>query len=97
MPTGEPIPWSFEVVAEYAMLGLFVGVAYYMAHRLNLGLPLARDQRWLLWVLDGLRVIAAIGFFAWLAYLGSVPVLSAFGGFLLGRVLAYRLVPDRPG
>lgn len=92
MPTGEPIPWSFEVVAEYAMLGIFVGVGYYLAYRMNIGLPIAENQRWLLWVLDAMRIAAAIAFFAWLASLGAVPVLSAFGGFLLGRAFAFRLL-----
>jgi N-ATPase, AtpR subunit len=94
MPTGDPIPWSFELVAEYAMLGLFVGVAYYLAYRMNIGLPLAKDQRWLLLVLNGMRIAAAIAFFAWLASLGVVPVLSAFAGFLLGRALAFRLIGE---
>ena len=94
MPTGDPIPWSFELVAEYAMLGLFVGVAYYLAYRMNIGLPLAKDQRWLLSVLNGMRIAAAIAFFAWLASLGVVPVLSAFAGFLLGRALAFRLIGE---
>lgn len=92
MPNGEPIPWSIEVVGEYAMLGLFVGVAYYLAYRMNMGLPLATEQRWLLSVLNGMRIAAAIAFFAWLASLGMVPVLSAFAGFLLGRAFAFRLV-----
>jgi hypothetical protein len=92
MPVAQPIPWSFEIVAEYGFLGLFVGVAYYLAYRMNVALPLATDQRWLLWILDGMRIAAAIAFFAWLAFLGAAPVLSAFGGFLLGRAFAFRLM-----
>jgi hypothetical protein len=94
MPSGEPIPWSFELVAEYAMLGLFVGVGYYLAYRMNIGLPVAKNQRWLLLVLNGMRIAAAIAFFAWLASLGVVPVLSAFAGFLLGRAFAFRLMGE---
>ena len=95
MPIGQPIPWSFEVVAEYAMLGLFVGVGYYLAYRMNIGLPLAKDQRWLLVVLNAMRIAAAIAFFAWLASLGVVPVLSAFAGFLLGRMFALHLIGEK--
>lgn len=93
MNGAEPIEWSVEVVAEYALMGLCVGIAYYMAQRLNLRLPLTQEQRWILWVLDGVRIVGAIAFFAWLASIGSVPVLSAFGGFLVGRLLAARIVP----
>lgn len=93
MDHAEPIAWSVNVVAEYALMGLCVGVAYYMAQRLNLRLPLTREQRWILWVLDGARIILAVAFFGWLASIGSVPVLSAFGGFLGGRFLAGRIVP----
>ncbi len=88
-----PLSWSLEVVVEYGLMGLCVGVAYYMAQRLNQRLLLASDQRWMLWLFDGLRIVMAIGFFAWLASIGSVPVLSAFVGFLAGRLLAVRIVP----
>jgi hypothetical protein len=93
MDQPEPIAWSIDVVAEYALMGLCVGAAYYMAQRLNFRLPLSKDQRWILWVLDGVRIVLAIAFFGWLASIGSVPVLSAFGGFLAGRLLAGRIVP----
>lgn len=96
MNAGDPIPWSYDVVIEYALMGLCVGVAFYMAQRLNLRLPLTKDQRWMIWVLDAVRIIGAIAFFAWLASLGAVPVLSAFVGFLAGRLLATHIVPG-PG
>lgn len=87
------IPWSYEIVFQYALMGACVGVAYYMAQRLNLRLQLTRDQRWLLWVMEAVRIVAAIAFFGWLASIGAVPVLAAFVGFLVGRLLAGRIVP----
>jgi hypothetical protein len=80
---------SLEVVLSYAALGLIVGFGYYMSMRLNAGLP-GGAPSWMPTLLHGLRLAAAIGFFAWLASLGMVPILSAFAGFLAGRVIALR-------
>lgn len=94
MNTTEPIAWSIEAVSQYGLMGLCVGIAYYLAQRLNLRLPLQGDQRWIVWVLDGVRLVGAIVFFGWLATLGNVPILSAFVGFLIGRLMAARIVPS---
>jgi hypothetical protein len=80
---------SIEVVLSYAALGLIVGFGYYMSMRLNAGLP-ARAPAWMPKLLHGMRLVAAIAFFAWLASLGMLPILSAFAGFLAGRVIAFR-------
>jgi hypothetical protein len=80
---------SFEAVLSYAALGLIVGFVYYISMRSNAGLP-AGAPPWMPKLLHGLRLAAAIVFFAWLASLGVVPILSAFAGFLAGRVIAFR-------
>src|SRR5512147_2077630 len=84
---------SLEVALSYAALGLIVGFGYYMSMRLNAGRP-ADSPSWIPKLLHGLRIAAAIGFFAWLASLGMVPILSAFAGFLAGRVVAFRAMGE---
>jgi hypothetical protein len=79
---------SFEAVLSYAALGLIVGFAYYISMRSN-ALP-AGAPPWMSKLLHALRLAAAIVFFAWLASLGMVPILSAFAGFLAGRIIAFR-------
>lgn len=59
----------------------------------NSGLP-AEAPAWVVKGLHVLRLAAAIAFFAWLASLGALPVLSAFAGFLLGRVVAFRAMGE---
>ena len=84
---------DLEAVIAYAALGLIVGFGYYMSMRLNSGLPEGAPG----WVAKGLhllRLVAAITFFAWLASIGALPVLSAFAGFLLGRVIAFRTLGE---
>ena len=80
---------SLEAVLSYAALGLIVGFGYYMLMRLNAGLPEGAPS-WMTKLLHGLRIAAAVVFFAWLASLGMLPILSAFIGFLAGRVIAFR-------
>jgi hypothetical protein len=80
---------SFEAVLSYAALGLIVGFVYYLSMRSNAGLP-AGAPPWMSKLLHALRLAAAIVFFAWLASLGMVPILSAFAGFLAGRIIAFR-------
>jgi hypothetical protein len=82
-----------EVTFSYAALGLIVGFGYYMAMRFNAGLP-ADATGWMPKLLHGLRIAAAVGFFAWLASLGMLPILSAFAGFLAGRVIAFRAMGE---
>jgi hypothetical protein len=84
---------TLEVLLSYAALGLIVGFGYYMAMRLNAGIP-ANAPRWVPIVIHGLRIGAAVVFFAWLARLGAYPVLSAFAGFLVGRVIAFRALGE---
>ena len=84
---------SFETLLSYAALGLIVGFGYYMSMRSNAGLPEGAPA-WMPKVLHGLRVSAAVIFFAWLASLGMVPILAAFAGFLAGRVIAFRLTGE---
>jgi hypothetical protein len=61
--------------------------------RSNAGLP-ADAPPWMTKLLHGLRLAAAIVLFAWLAFLGMVPILSAFAGFLAGRVIAFRVTGE---
>lgn len=84
---------ELEAVAAYAALGLIVGFGYYAAMLANGGLPAAAPA-WAVKGLHILRLAAAIAFFAWLASLGAVPVLSAFVGFLVGRVIAFRAMGE---
>ncbi len=82
---------TLDTVLSYAALGLIVGFGYYASMRLN---PSAEGERthprWVGAAVHLLRLAAAITFFAWVASLGMVPILSAFGGFLCGRVVALR-------
>jgi len=84
---------TFENVLSYAALGLIVGFGYYMSMRLNAGLP-PGAPRGVAMAIYGLRLIAAIVFFLWLASIGAVPILSAFVGFLIGRVIAFRALGE---
>lgn len=84
---------DLEVVLSYAALGLIVGFGYYMSMQLNSGLPPGAPG-WAAKALYVLRLGAAIAFFAWLASIGALPILSAFAGFLLGRVIAFRALGD---
>jgi hypothetical protein len=94
MEIGQAVEPSLEAVLSYAALGLIVGFGYYMSMRLNSGLPEGAGPPWLPKLLHGLRLAAAIAFFAWLASLGALPVLSAFAGFLAGRVIAFRALGE---
>lgn len=50
---------------------------------------------WWPWVLNITRIGAAIVFFAWLAALDTtVPILSAFVGFLIGRMIAFQMMGE---
>ena len=80
---------TIETALSYAALGLIVGFGYYMSMRLNAGLPQGAPD-WISKLLHGLRIGAAVMFFAWLASLGMAPILAAFAGFLAGRVIAFR-------
>jgi hypothetical protein len=80
-----------ETFFSYAALGLIVGFGYYLAMAMNANLVAKGVSRRAVMVIDGMRVLAAIAFFAWLASTGTVPVLSAFVGFLCGRLLAMQL------
>ena len=84
---------ELETVAAYAALGLIVGFGYYAAMLANGGLP-AGAPAWAVKGLHILRLAAAIAFFAWLASIGILPILSAFAGFLLGRVIAFRAMGE---
>jgi hypothetical protein len=84
---------DFEAVLAYAALGLIVGFGYYMSMHLNSGLPEGAPA-WAVKGLNVLRLAAAIVFFGWLASIGVLPILSAFAGFLLGRVIAFRALGE---
>lgn len=83
---------DLETLASYAALGLIVGFGYYLALNMNGRLVAAGAPRWAVILIQILQLLAAIGFFAWLASLGMTPILSAFAGFLVGRVIALRLM-----
>ncbi|MBL8658719.1 MAG: hypothetical protein JNM75_03070 [Rhodospirillales bacterium] len=88
-----PDALSLDVILSYAALGLIVGFGYYASQRL--GAPAQAEAnggtpQWLTTAVHLLRLAAAIAFFAWIASLGVVPILSAFAGFLCGRVIAFR-------
>ncbi len=88
------MPPTWDVISTYAFLGLLVGIGYYLAPRVPTGWQIPAELRWLPAALNVLRIAAAIGFFLYLASLGGVPTLSAFAGFLVGRVLAFRLTGE---
>lgn len=92
--TGTGVELSFEAVLSYAALGMIAGFGYYLSMRMGV-LPAGSGMpRWVGGALTVLRVAAAIAFFAWLASLGALPILSAFAGFLVGRVIAFRLTGE---
>lgn len=80
---------SISTLLSYAALGLIVGFGYYTMALTRFGLP-DDTQPVLIKVLSGMRIAAAAIFFAWLASLGMLPILSAFVGFLVGRVIAFQ-------
>ncbi len=82
---------DLETLASYAGLGLIVGFGYYLALNMNGRLVAGGAPRWAVIFIQILQLLAAIGFFAWLASIGMTPILSAFAGFLVGRVIALRL------
>lgn len=84
---------DLEIILAYAALGLMVGFGYYMSMQMNSGLP-PEAPAWVGRGLHVLRLAAAIAFFAWLASIGVLPILSAFAGFLLGRVIAFRAMGE---
>jgi len=81
---------TLDVVMSYAALGLIVGFGYYASMRLGAPGQTEGAPPWLNTAVHLLRLAAAIAFFAWVASLGIVPILSAFAGFLCGRVIAFR-------
>ncbi|MGZ9033275.1 MAG: N-ATPase subunit AtpR [Rhodospirillales bacterium] len=92
MSAFSPDTITLDTILSYAALGLIVGFGYYVSMRLNAP-PEAREvPAWLTTGVNLLRLAAAIAFFAWVASLGMVPILSAFAGFLCGRIVALRAV-----
>ena len=87
---------TFEIVASYGALGLIVGFGYYSALRWQAVLANTEGvPGWWPWVLNITRIGAAIVFFAWLAALDTtVPILSAFVGFLIGRMIAFQMMGE---
>jgi hypothetical protein len=85
---------TLEILASYGALGLIVGFGYYSMPRWNATLAQAGAPRWWPMALNVLRLGAAIVFFAWLASIGMVPILSAFVGFLIGRIVAYQMIGE---
>ena len=88
-----PESFSLDLIMSYAALGLIVGFGYYASQRLGAPAQAAATggaPQWLTTAVQLLRLAAAIAFFAWVASLGMVPILSAFAGFLCGRVIAFR-------
>ncbi len=85
-----------ETFFSYAALGLIVGFGYYLAQAMNASLLTKGVSRRAVIIIDGMRIVTAIVFFAWLANLGVLPVAAAFAGFLCGRTIALQLMepPD---
>ncbi|HRK95369.1 MAG TPA: ATP synthase subunit I [Rhodospirillales bacterium] len=83
---------TLDTIFSYAALGLIVGFGYYSSMRLNAPAGAEAAPGWLTTAVNLLRLAAAIAFFAWIASLGMVPILSAFAGFLCGRVIALRAI-----
>lgn len=84
---------TFEILASYGALGLIVGFGYYSAVRWQEVLAATEGvPSWWPWMLNITRIGAAIVFFAWLAHSfdSMVPILSAFVGFLVGRMIAFQ-------
>jgi F1F0 ATPase subunit 2 len=87
---------SVQAIAAYAAFGLIVGLGYFVSLRLNVDLYIDRGRPgWLPILMHGLRIAAAVAFFAWLASCGALPLLSSFAGFLAGRMVAFRISGKR--
>lgn len=82
---------TLETFFSYAALGLIVGFGYYLALAMNANLLAKGVGPAGVRALDVLRILAAVAFFAWLASIGAMPILSAFAGFLVGRLIAMQL------
>lgn len=79
---------TWEAILSYAALGMIVGFGYYMSALLPW--PGGPPPKFVGIALHVLRLLAAIAFFAYLASVGALPILAAFAGFLVGRVVAFR-------
>jgi hypothetical protein len=90
MSSFAPESITLDTILSYAALGLIVGFGYYASMRLNAPAQAKAVPGWLTTGVHLLRLAAAIAFFAWVASLGMVPIISAFAGFLCGRVVALR-------
>jgi hypothetical protein len=87
---------TLEILASYGALGLIVGFGYYSALRWQAVLAATEGvPSWWPVALNITRIGAAIVFFAWLASFETlVPILSAFVGFLIGRMIAFQMMGE---
>ena len=88
--TGATLAFVAALASGGASAGLVFGLVHFAALRRTVELYSARRVRLTAAALTLGRITAAIVFFGLAARLGALPLLSAFLGFLLARVLALR-------
>ena len=88
--TGVSLAFAAALGASGAAAGLVFGLVHFAALRQTVELYSAGRSPLAAAALTLGRIIVAIVFFGLAARLGSLPLLSAFLGFLLARTLALR-------
>ncbi len=80
-------------IGLFATLGLGIGLVHFLALRLNTMLYAAGGAGGRAIALHIGRMLLTLALFTWMAWLGALALLAAFGGFLVARplvLLAYR-------
>lgn len=81
---------SIVMLGSTMIVGLLFGIAYFHALRRTVDL-VSEGRQWVRAVaLTGTRIIGAIVLLTFMAWLGAVPLLMGFLGFILARMIALR-------
>jgi F1F0 ATPase subunit 2 len=79
----------FNVIA-YGTLGIGLGAAFFAALRLNVRLYCDGASVWKTLLVHLLRIVSTGSAFTFLARHGALPLMSAFGGFVVMRAVSLR-------
>jgi F1F0 ATPase subunit 2 len=79
----------FNVIA-YGTLGIALGAAFFAALRLNVRLYCDGASVWKTLLVHLLRIVSTGSAFTFLARHGALPLMSAFGGFVVMRAVSLR-------
>jgi hypothetical protein len=81
---------SLPVALLYGALGLAAGLAYFRALAAGVRAFVGGAEKRRVLLLHALRIAGAVALFWAVATQGAVPLLAAFAGFLLARLIAGR-------